>query len=157
MSIRKAVKSDRDALVGMINASGNLSVVEKECAAELLDIYLDNSGQKDYSFIVETDDKNSAMGYACYGMRPLTEGTYDLYWIVVDSARRRSGVGARLIDAVLERLKAAGARILVAETSGTKEYEDVMGFYLKNGFALEARVKEFYKPGDDLMMFVRRF
>lgn len=156
MGIRKAVKMDRAALAGMINSSGNLTGDEKDCAIELLDIYL-NGAEKDYSFVVETDDKDNATGYACYGKRPLTQGTYDLYWIVVDPAHRRKGVGARLVAAVMEKLKTDGARLLVAETSGTKAYAAAMSFYMKNGFALEARVKEFYKPGDDLMLFVRRF
>jgi len=157
MGIRKAVKNDRAALAAMINASDNLTGDEKECAAELLDIYLNNGAQKDYSFVVETDDKDGATGYACYGKRPLTQGTYDLYWIVVAPAHRRRGVGARLVAAVMDKLRADGARILVAETSGAKAYAAAMSFYMKNGFALEARVKEFYKPGDDLMLFVRRF
>lgn len=156
MGIRKAVKTDRTALAGMINSSGNLTGDEKDCALELLDIYLGSGAEKDYSFVVATDDKDNATGYACYGKRPLTQGTYDLYWIVVDPAHRRKGVGARLVAAVMEKLKADGARLLVAETSGTKEYAAAMSFYMKNGFALEARVKEFYKQGDDLMLFVRR-
>ncbi len=157
MGIRKAVKSDRAALAGMISASDNLTGEEKECAVELLDVYLSDSAQKDYSFIVEADEQDGATGYACYGKRPLTQGAYDLYWIVVDPRHRRKGIGAHLVAAATEQLKKEGMRLLVAETSGTKGYAAAMSFYLKNGFTIEARIKEFYKPGDDLMVFVKRF
>lgn len=49
-----------------------------------------------------------------------------------------------------------GARVLVAETSGLKTYEAARGFYLRNGFIEEARIREFYKPGDDLVVYVKR-
>ncbi len=154
--IRKVSAQDRPALLGIINATENLSAEERDCAVELLDIYLNDPLQKDYFFIAAADGSNRPLGYVCYGKTPLTDAVYDLYWILVHPDKRRSGIGGRLLEHAEEILKREGARVLVAETSGLKTYEAARGFYLKNGFIEEARVREFYKPGDDLVVYVKR-
>ena len=154
--IRSAVSKDRDAIRAIIDGAGNLTEAEEACAAELLDIYLKNAGQRDYSFIVAVDGQDAAVGYACYGPRPLTDGTYDLYWIIVDPAARRSGAGRALVEGVGNRLAALGARLIVAETSGLAKYEPTRRFYTGCGFIEEARVKEFYRAGDDLVIYTMR-
>jgi len=39
-------------------------------------------------------------GYACYGPTPLTQGVYDLYWIVVDPQLSGKGFGRYLLEYV---------------------------------------------------------
>src|SRR3954466_1443234 len=55
-----------------------------------------------YHFIVarEQDDAREILGFACYGQRPLTEGTFDLYWIAVDGKQRGRGIGKILLGKV---------------------------------------------------------
>ena len=87
----------------------------------------------------------------------MTEKTFDLYWIAVDSKTHRNGVGRRLLTACEEEVRKAGGRILIAETSGTPHYESTRKFYSGMGYALEATIKDFYTEGDDLAIFVKRF
>ena len=47
------------------------------------------------------------VGYACWGPTPGTQGTYDLYWIVVDPTWQGKGVGTQLLDAVERALLGA--------------------------------------------------
>jgi ribosomal protein S18 acetylase RimI-like enzyme len=154
--IRKVSEDDRPALLCIIDGTENLSAEERDCAVELLDIYLSNPLQKDYYFIAATDGANRPLGYVCYGKTPLTDAVYDLYWILVHPDKRRSGIGRMLLEHTEEILEKDGARVLVAETSGLKTYEAARGFYLRNGFIEEARIREFYKPGDDLVVYVKR-
>lgn len=154
--VRKTVREDRAALVGIIERTENLTAEERECAVELLDIYLNDSGQKDYYFITATMDGVPA-GYACYGPRPLATGVHDLYWIIVDESRRGEGLGRKLVDETERRLLKGGARMLIAETSGLPSYGGTRDFYKRCGFSEEARIKDFYKPGDDIIFYVKRF
>ncbi len=154
--IRKVSPEDRPGLVTIINETANLSGEERDCAVELLDIYLNNPLQKDYFFIAAADSSNRPAGYVCYGKTPFTDAVYDLYWILVDPGHRRSGIGRSLLEHTEEILRKQGARVLVAETSGLETYEAARGFYLGNGFIEEARIREFYKPGDDLVVYVKR-
>ena len=46
-----------------------------------------------------------------------------------------------------------GGRLLPVETSGGEEFEYVRAFYRKSGYDEEARIREFYKAGDDKIVF----
>ena len=109
-----------------------------------------------YNFLVERDGAR-VLGFACYGPRDLTSGVYDLYWIAVDSRTHRNGVGRRLLSATEEAVRQAGGRMLIAETSGTAQYEPTRSFYFGTGYAAEAIIKDFYSEGDDLFIFIKRF
>lgn len=154
--IREVLARDRAAIVAVINSAGNLTDAEQACATGLLDIYLGDAGQQDYRFIAAIDGDDGLAGYACYGPRPLTDGTFDLYWIVVGRPRQRGGAGRLLVSGVEERLAGLNGRIIIAETSGLPQYESTRGFYLACGFIEEARIREFYKPGDDLIVYIKR-
>jgi len=108
-----------------------------------------------YNFIVDREG-DQVFGFACYGPRDLTNGVYDLYWIAVDPNTRRSGAGRRLLAASEEAARKAGARMIIAETSGTSPYDGTRKFYLDTGYIMEATIKDFYIDGDDLAIFVKR-
>ncbi len=101
-------------------------------------------------------DGDQVLGFACYGPRDLATGVFDLYWIAVDPECQRSGAGRRLITASEEAVRKMGGRLLIAETSGTSLYEPTRKFYIGMGYANEATIKDFYKEGDDLAIFVKR-
>lgn len=95
-------------------------------------------------------------GAVAYGETPMTAGTYDLYWILTDPARQRGGVGSFLLGAMEADLRRRGARLVRIETSGTSAYDGTRGFYERAGYRETARIPEFYRPGDDLVIFTRR-
>jgi D-alanine-D-alanine ligase len=94
---------------------------EVVCVMELWEDYLQRGPQvSGYYFVVERDG-NRVRGYACYGPRSLTEGTYDLYWIAVDPQYRRVGIGRLLLDWVEQDIRQKGGRLVVVETSGLEK------------------------------------
>jgi len=95
------------------------------------------------------------LGYTCYGPRSLTSGTFDLYWIAVDPTARRGGVGRKLLAATEEAIRKLGGRLMILETSGMQTYVPTRNFYLNTGYTLEATLKNFYKEGDDLVIFTK--
>jgi len=107
-----------------------------------------------YTFIVYRQEEQ-VLGYACYGPRALTYGTYDLYWIAVDSTRRQGGVGRALLAYLEQSVHGLGGHLVFVETSGTQKYEATRRFYLATGYTLEATIRDFYAPGDDLVIFTR--
>ncbi len=110
-----------------------------------------------YRFVVaEAAAERRVVGYVCFGTTPLTTGTYDLYWIAVDPTFQGGGVGSLLVDAVLDAMRAAGGRLLLIETSSRAEYARTREFYDRAGMTLEARVRDFYSPGDDRLIYARR-
>jgi len=93
------------------------------------------------------------LGYACFGSHPLTQGTYDLYWIVVDPVAQGRGIGHALLARVEAEVQARGGRLLLVETSGTPAYASARRLYETSGYRCEAIVHDFYAPGDDLLIF----
>lgn len=93
------------------------------------------------------------LGYACFGPHPLTQGTYDLYWIVVDPDAQGRGIGHALLSRVEAEVRARGGRLLLVETSGTPAYVPARRFYEASGYRCEAAIHDFYAPGDDLLIF----
>lgn len=128
---------------------------EVECVNELWDEYLTlGSDKSGYYFLVEKEN-GRVLGYACYGPRSLTSGTFDLYWIAVDPTIHRGGIGRKLLAACEDAIRKLGGRLIVLETSGLPAYESTRKFYLATGYTLEAALKDFYKPGDDLVIFTK--
>jgi ribosomal protein S18 acetylase RimI-like enzyme len=95
-------------------------------------------------------------GWICWGPTPCTLGTYDLYWMAVDPALQGSGVGTALITEMERRLLAGQARLIVVETAGRPDYEATRGFYEARGYRAAATIPDFYAPGDDQVVFVKK-
>jgi ribosomal protein S18 acetylase RimI-like enzyme len=128
---------------------------EVETVDELWRDYLNRGAQASgYHFLVFREQEH-VRGYACYGPRALTEGTYDLYWIAVDKQQHGKGVGKALLRVVEEEVRSAGGRLIVIETSGIEKYAPTRGFYKAAGYLLEATLRDFYSDGDDLVIFTK--
>lgn len=127
---------------------------EKDCVNELMDQYLLEGKSSGYDFLAAVED-NDCVGFVCFGNISLTDACYDLYWLATDPAHQRRGIGARLMAAVEKVLRVAGARKLFAETSSQESYHPAHKFYVKQGFGLAACIPDFYKTGDDKIIFVK--
>jgi ribosomal protein S18 acetylase RimI-like enzyme len=153
--IEPAAKKDGPQ-IHAINASTSLfSQEEVECVDELWQEYQDNGPERSgYYFLVDKEDEQ-VLAYSCYGPRALTDRTYDLYWIAVDPHARRGGIGRKLLLATEAAIREMGGRLLIVETSSLPEYAPTRSFYLATGYLLEATLKDFYKEGDDLVIFTK--
>ena len=124
---------------------------EIDIALELIHTVLHTPEQKDY--IIRVFDDGDVLGYYCVGPTPATASTYDLYWIAVKPASQGKGVG-RLLNAHAEELiHSLGGRLIVAETSSTSRYDKTRQFYLNSGYTELARIREYYRVGDDLVVY----
>jgi len=150
------VEKDRASLLSMLIKTRSFTSAEIDVAMELIDIVLKDQIQKDYQIYCMVDDQDQAIGYICYGPTPMTQGTFDLYWIAVDPGFQEQGVGSKLLSFLEEVVKAEGGRLILADTSTIPHYEKTQKFYLKNGFQEVARVLDYYHPGNDRITFCRR-
>ena len=85
----------------------------------------------------------------------MTDATFDLYWMVVGESARGQGIGAALFAAVAQELKQRGARIIRVETSSLEGQGGARRFYEKTGFRLAGAIPDFYREGDDLLVFAK--
>jgi ribosomal protein S18 acetylase RimI-like enzyme len=151
-SLRPVGRAQRAPLERLVRATERFRESEVRTAVELLDEAL--AGDDDYRFIGAYDGEE-LVGYACWGPTPGTEGTHDLYWIVVAPERQGTGIGRALLRHVETTLTADGCRLLVAETSGRADYALTRAFYEKHGFTRAAIIPGYYAPGDDLVLYTK--
>jgi len=127
-------------------------------AVELIDESLRGPEQTTYRCLVaveEGDARTTVFGYLCYGLTPMTQGTYDLYWIVVDPDHRKRGVGRALLQALDETLCQAGGRVVRVETSSSEMYRAADAFYRREGFLPGGLIPGFYGEQEDLVVYYK--
>ena len=146
--------SDRDALRRIVSSSGFFSEEEVDLAMELVDDRLARGEESDYHYIVAGNGRE-LFGFTCYGPIPATRSSYDLYWIAIDDARRREGVGKRLMMKTEELIGKRGGRQVYVETSARSQYAPTRLFYEALGYSQAAFLKDFYAPGDGKMIYVK--
>ena len=153
--IRQLERRDRPVIEKMVVSSGKFNEVEVATALELVDEALARGEESGYFFaVLEHGNKHPVVqGYACYGPVPLTQGAYDLYWIVVDPASQGKGFGRHLLEYVEADVLRRGGRMILIETSSQESYGATVRFYERSGYHLAARIRNFYKVGDDKLVF----
>jgi len=158
-TIRPMVAADRSGVFRILENAGNFTPEEVGTALELIDEWLDlgeHSGYLTYVLDARDEESSEVLGYVCFGPTPLTESTYDLYWIAVDKSKHRGGVGKRLLKFAEEEIVRRGGKMLLVETSSQETYGGTIQFYEKSGYDLVGQIKEYYKPGDDKLIFAKR-
>ncbi len=153
--IRPIEPRDRSRVEEIVVSSGSFNREEIATALELVDEALEKGEKTGYIIrVLETGkERPSVQGYVCYGPTPLTQGVYDLYWIAVDPAVQGKGFGRLLIEYVEADIVKCGGRMLLIETSSQESYGATIRFYKKAGYKLVARIKNFYRIGDDKLVF----
>ena len=157
MRIRPLEARDRARILEVVTATGNFTAAEIDIAMEVVDEALADPAfpRGGYRAYVAEDESGRVAGYECHGPTPLTEGTYDLYWIAVDPAIQGAGFGRALLAFAEDDVRATGGRLLLIETSSQESYGATIHFYEQRGYPLVARIKGFYRPGDDKLIFAK--
>jgi ribosomal protein S18 acetylase RimI-like enzyme len=127
---------------------------EVSVALELIDAALAEPGGEYRVLCADLDGRIA--GYVCYGPTPMTEGTWDLYWIATHPDVRGRGVARALTTRMESELRALGARLVRVETSHLDGYGAARAFYERLQYPVVAELVDFYKPGDDLLVMLKR-
>ena len=156
VKIRKMISQDRDVVFDIITKTNMFTQAEIDVAMELIDIFLTKKEQQDYLIYVAENKGKEVVGYVCYGPTPATEGTFDLYWIAVSPTMQGKGIGKELLSFTENYVLRQKGRLIIIETSSQSKYQPTQQFYVKNKYIIEARIKDFYRRGDDRLIFVKR-
>jgi GNAT superfamily N-acetyltransferase len=124
-------------------------------AEEVIDSFLDDPQESGYHVLIAESDA-TVIGYICYGPTPLTEGTWDIYWMAVAPEKQGKGIGAALMEAAEENIVAGGGRLAIIETSSIPSYEKTRRFHSRHGYELVAHIPDFYAIGDDKLILQKQ-
>jgi len=154
MIIRPLAPGDREAVRRILVRRRVFNEKEIPVALEVLDAFFEKgeeSGYEAYGCFAGTD----LAGYVCFGAIPMTDGRYDLYWIAVDEKRGGQGVGSSLLRFVEAAIRERGGGKIYVETSSTDPYGPARAFYGRHGYAVAAVLGDFYRTGDDKVVFLK--
>lgn len=154
LNIRELQRSDRETVREMLEACGAFNDEEVRVATEVLDDGLAGGVKGDYPLFA-AELNGEVRGYVCVGKTPLTRGTWHEYWICVHPAAQRQGIGQSLQAHAESFVRDQGGERLVLETSGRPAYARTRRFYRKSGYRVVGRIRDFYHPGDDCVVFCK--
>ena len=145
--------ADRPEFEKILKSSGYFYDFEVEVALSLADETFDKGQEKSGYYWVRLIDDGKVIGFGNFGPNPSSVHSWDLYWLAVMDEYRKKHYGSLLLKEAEQRVRSLGGRLLWIETSGRALYEPTRYFYLKNGYELEATLREFYGPGDPKLVY----
>ncbi|MBK4346061.1 GNAT family N-acetyltransferase [Lacisediminihabitans changchengi] len=150
--IRPAQRDDTAAVVALVVASRLFEEADSSFLNELFTDYFDSKSSEGHSLLVDDhDDVVRAMAY----FQPMVaaDRVWDLTMIAVQPDLQGRGLGAKLITSVEDSLREQGGRLLIVDTSSTAQFDLTREFYSTQGYAEEARIRDYWADGDDKIVF----
>jgi GNAT superfamily N-acetyltransferase len=149
--IRPAAPEDSAAVIDLVIAAEMFSNNDAGFLEGMLADYFD--GNKEDGHVCVIDDEGGPLGVAYYQPEPAADRVWDLTMIAVRPVRQGQGRGAEMLRRVEEDLRSGGGRLLLVETAALARYDSTRAFYVKCGYEEEARVRDYWAVGDDLVVF----
>ena len=155
--IRPMLALDKGPVLALVRATGFFTPDEVGVAEELIDIYLERPDQKDYGVVIVEGEQGAPAGYMTWGPTPLAEDAYDLYWMAVAPSEQGKGRGKELVRWLEAEVGRRNGRVIIIETSSQPKYRGTRQFYIDLGYKEVARVPDFYRAGDDRVIYAKYF
>lgn len=155
---------DRPLIAALLESVPAFTDDERAVALELVDVTLGQPSTDGYGyrFVLSFqgapggDGAPRLLGYLCYGRTPMTQSTYDLYWIATSPDFARSGVARGLVSTMESEIAREGGGLVRVETGSREGHGAAVRFYDAVQFTRAAVLADFYAPGDDLIIYTRR-
>jgi GNAT superfamily N-acetyltransferase len=151
LMIRSTTPADTTALLTLAEASGLFESAQIGELSAMLSDYFDSENHDDRFWL--TDDDKGIVGVAYAELERMTEGTWNLQLIAIHPDRQGQGRGKQLLREVEQVVIQRSGRVLLVETSGMPDFDRVRSFYDHCGYEAEARIRDFYKAGDDKIVY----
>jgi ribosomal protein S18 acetylase RimI-like enzyme len=153
--IRPTVKEDTPALMALTAGTGLFTPADVETLREVLDEYhAEYAAQGHRCCTFDADGK--PIGFVYFAPAPMTDRTWDLWWIVVDKTTHAKGIGSKMLHFAEDTARAEKGRLMEVPTSGLPTYDLTRRFYKRNHYEVAAVLKDHYADGHDMVIFRKR-
>lgn len=153
-TVSKGIKAeDRKSIEEILRSTEYFYDFEIQTALEIADETLTKGIETSGYYWMKITDEDGLIAFANYGKNTFSTHSWDLYWIVVHQNSRNKKLGSVLLKAIEDDVLKIGGKILWIETSGRPLYAPTESFYRKNGYELQASLKDFYGPGDPKQIY----
>jgi GNAT superfamily N-acetyltransferase len=151
--IKGITAEDRKVIEGILRSTEYFYEFEIQTALEIADETIEKGEEKSGYWWMKIIDDDGLVAFANYGKNAFSTHSWDLYWIAVHQNSRNKKLGSVLLKAIEEDVMNAGGKILWIETSGRPLYKSTEAFYCRNGYKLNASLKDFYADGDPKQIY----
>ena len=150
--IRTLTADDAPAVPALTVAAELFTAEEAGIVEAMMASYL--ASQRDEGDVCLVDDLDGELiGVAYYAPVPEADRTWYLTMLGIRSDHHRGGRGRALMRHVEDDLAGRGERLLLVETSALPAFARARAFYAACGYGEEARVRDYYGDGDDMVLF----
>lgn len=146
--------SDLDGVRKIVESTDFFTREERDIALELVVERLTKGEKSGYLFLF-AEGPEVVIGYSCFGPIMGTSASYDLYWLAVLADFRGAGIGKMLLALSEKAIARRGGKRIYADTASRDQYAPTRAFYLACGYREEARLIDFYAPGDGKVIYVK--
>jgi GNAT superfamily N-acetyltransferase len=154
VSISKGISvNERKSIEDILQSTGFFYDFEIEIALGLVDDTITYGTENCGYHWMKLNDDNGMVAFANYVKNVFSVHSWDLYWIAVNQNSRHKNLGTLLLKSVEDDIRNSGGKILWLDTSGRQLYAPTENFYKKNGYTLQASLKDFYAPGDPKQIY----
>ena len=150
-NIRPITPSDLDALYKVVDSS---ELFPSAYLDEMIADYFNNPDTEEIWFTCVDNDTPVAIGYCV--PEKLTEGTFNVLAIGVQKEAQGKGIASEMMKYIEQLLREKGARVLIVETSSDGAQMAARSFYRKIGYSQEAVIRDFWKEGEDKIVFWKK-
>ena len=155
IDIRPMLPNDRAAVLAMLEAIPEFDRTDRAVATGVIEEYLARPEASGYNIHVAEGD-GSVVGYVSFGPEMEAPDVWEVYWVAVAPELQGQGIGRRLMAFAEKAMAARKARLILVETSGRPDYAKTRHFYQVLGYTEAARIRDFYAPGDDKVIYEKR-
>jgi len=146
LKIRKAEKEDQEGILAIF--SSRKSQGDKRFAKiYYVDFFEKGAYPNDQVFVGELG-RNIVAVIGCCPDRLETKDVFWLGWFYTHQEFEGNNIGGKLPGFMIKYLSDS-ARKLYVDTSSHSFYRPALNLYLKNGFRVEAVLRDYYKDGED--------
>ncbi len=149
--IRKVIKEDLEGLKAVLDT---IELFPSEYLEDMLSDYFNNPLTEEIWFTAIENNKPAALGYCV--PEKFTDGTYNLLAIGTQKELQGKGIGHVMMNFIEALLKQNGKRLLIVETSSNEQFDLTRKFYLQLNYLPAAVIKDFWKEGEDKIVFWKK-
>lgn len=149
--IKAVTKSD---VVGLKKVIDSSALFPAEYLDDMISDYFNNPETHDIWFTCTDNDIQVAFGYCV--PEKLTDGTYNLLAIGVSKEAQRNGIASQMMTYIEQQLKQKDGRLLIMETSSHEAQTGARNLYKKIGYTEATVIKDFWKDGEDKIVFWKK-
>ncbi|MCL6445561.1 MAG: GNAT family N-acetyltransferase [Alicyclobacillus sp.] len=154
IKIRTMVKEDYDAVINII------SEYNKEhgeiAKSEFYECFFGANEEKQ-TFHVAVTEEGKVVGVMGYKPdRQGAEGVYWAVWLYIHPTYRRLGIATKLWRSIEEALVKLGGRKCYLDVGNEHDQPEAVAFHKRQGFTVEGIMKDYWRDGEDMMLFGKR-